>query len=165
MEARLVQQWFDAHAGAVLLYARQWLERAGAEDVVQEVFVRLMGQKSAPENVRAWLFAAGRNAAIDALRSSTSRVGRERRAAVARSEEWFEARTEDLIDAATAQEALAGLAMEQREVIVMRIWGEMTLAEIGAVMGEAVSTVFSRYQSGLKALRQKMESACGRKTR
>ena len=36
--------WFDAYAGRLVLYARQWLEAQWAEDVVQDVFIRLMAQ-------------------------------------------------------------------------------------------------------------------------
>ncbi len=44
--------WFEAHAAAMVLYARQWLaDRGRAEDVVQEAFVRLAGQAGDPPNV------------------------------------------------------------------------------------------------------------------
>src|SRR5712675_1916187 len=56
---------FDAHAATLILFARQWLERAAAEDVVQDVFVSLMAQhRLPPDNFKAWLFKAVRNAAI-----------------------------------------------------------------------------------------------------
>jgi RNA polymerase sigma-70 factor (ECF subfamily) len=74
--------------------------------------------------------------------------------------DWFESRTADLIDAADAQKALESLPGEQREVIVMRIWGQMTLNEISRVTGDAISTLFSRYQKGLTGIRQLMESSC-----
>jgi RNA polymerase sigma-70 factor (ECF subfamily) len=74
--------------------------------------------------------------------------------------DWFDPRPEDLIDAAEAQKALESLPGEQREVIVMRIWGQMTLSEINRVTGEAVSTLFSRYRTGLARIKQQMESSC-----
>jgi len=150
--------WFDAHAAALILFARQWLERGEAEDVVQEVFVRLLGQGSAPENVKAWLFRSVRNAAIDQARRSGRRARRELRIAQGRAD-WFEARTEDLIDASAAQAALESLSAEQREVIVMRIWGQMTLNEIAGVIGEPISTLFSRYRAGLGEIKRIMESS------
>src|SRR5689334_2903257 len=100
--------WFEAYAAALVLYARQWVgERARAEDVVQEVFVRLMAQPVEPPNVRAWLHASVRHAAIDEARSSDRRRRREEAASEFRpTSGWFEARPEDLIDAQTAEAAL-----------------------------------------------------------
>src|ERR1700744_4453722 len=68
---------FDAHAAQSVLYARQWLDRAAAEDVVQEVYVRLMLQQDPPANVKAWIFTAVRNEAISQTRSSARRRQRE----------------------------------------------------------------------------------------
>ncbi len=156
---------FDAHAATLILFARQWLERAAAEDVVQDVFVSLMAQhRLPPDNFKAWLFKAVRNAAISHARSASRRINRETRR-VAQQREWFESWPEDLIDASAAQLALESLAPEQREVIVMRIWAQMTLAEIAQVTGEAMSTLFSRYRAGLCEIKRIMESSCQLKKR
>lgn len=150
---------FDAHAATLILFARQWLDRAGAEDVVQEAFISLMSQRRPPDNVKAWLFRAVRNAAISQARSSGRRVKREMRIAEGRGE-FFEVQSEDLIDASAAEEALSRLGAQQREVIVMRIWAQMTLKEISEVTGEAVSTLFARYRAGLSEIKKIMESSC-----
>ena len=153
--------WFEAHAAAMVLYARQWLaeDRAHAEDVVQEVFVRLMSTPDArPGNVRAWLFAAVRNAAIDAARSHSRRKLRERSAGAGPA--WFEPRPGDLLDADDAQKAVAQLPPRQREVVVLRLWSGMTLNEIAQVTGSAISTVHDDYRRGLDAVRRMMEKPC-----
>jgi RNA polymerase sigma-70 factor (ECF subfamily) len=151
--------WFDAYGAALVLYARHWLDRAAAEDVVQEVFVRLMAQPSRqrPANVRAWLYRATRNAAIGAARSFWRRGRRERD--VARDHaEWFQPRPEDPIDARAAQAALQSLPAAQREIILLRLWSGMTLAEISDVTGAAVTTVHDHYRKGLAGVRKVMES-------
>src|SRR6266581_3369950 len=95
---------FNAYAGALILFARQWLGSvAAAEDVVQDAFASLMTQARAPDNVKAWLFKAVRNAVISQARSANRRAKRETRL-VRERPDWFEVRTEDLIDAAAAQE-------------------------------------------------------------
>ena len=94
---------FDAYAATLVLFAHEWLVRSAAEDVVQDVFVNLLLQRRAPDNLKAWLFIAVRNAAISHARSATRRGNREKRHAVHRPD-WFEPRPEDLIDAATAQQ-------------------------------------------------------------
>jgi RNA polymerase sigma factor (sigma-70 family) len=151
--------WYDEHGAALVLYARQWLDRAAAEDVVQEVFVRLMGQppRQRPANVRAWLFRATRNAAIGAARSLWRRGRRERD--VARDHaEWFQPRPEDPIDARAAQDALQTLPAAQREIILLRLWSGMTLAELSDVTGAPLSTVHDHYRKGIAGVRRTMES-------
>ncbi len=148
--------WFHAHGATLVLYARQWLERGAAEDVVQDVFLRLITARTAPANPRAWLFRAVRNAAISRLRSQKRRDAREAGPPDGRSS-WFESNVGDRIDAAAAQRVLAALPEDQREVVVLRIWGELTLREIAELLDEPVSTVFSRYQAALTAIRRRME--------
>jgi RNA polymerase sigma-70 factor (ECF subfamily) len=150
---------FDAHAATLILFARQWLEQSAAQDVVQDAFVRLMSQARRPDNVKAWLYRTVRNAAISCARSSARRMRREMRLAEERSE-YFEPQPGDLIDASAAQEALQSLPGEQREIIVMRLWAQMTLAEISQITGDAVSTLFARYRAGLAEIKRIMESSC-----
>lgn len=101
--------WFDAHGSAMALYARQWLTPEAADDVVQEVFLRLAADLPRFENVKAWLFTAVRNAALSHRRSAQRRVRREQAVACERAE-CFAASSGDLIDASAAQDALESLA-------------------------------------------------------
>ena len=150
---------FDAHGAGLVLYARQWLETAAAEDVVQDVFVQLMAQRRPPEKVKAWLFCSVRNAAISELRLRRRRHTHEERSTAGRAR-WFEDRPEALIDGATAEATLASLPDEDREIVVLRIWGGMTLQEIAETVGSPVSTVFHHYRAGLAAIRRRLESSC-----
>jgi RNA polymerase sigma factor (sigma-70 family) len=152
-------RWFDAYGAALVLYARQWLQAGAAEEAVQDAFVHLMGQRKAPRCVKAWLFAAVRNGAISRLRQQR-RQKRQAEQLTAQRPEWFQTRPDDLIDAAAARQALAGLPQEQREVIVLRIWAGLTLQEISDITKQPVSTLFSRYRAGLAELRRRMESPC-----
>src|SRR3954454_262042 len=71
-------EWFDATAPALVLFARQWTDsHADAEDVVQEVFVRFwrVGPASV-DDPKAYLFASVKRAALDLRRG---RLRRERR--------------------------------------------------------------------------------------
>jgi len=147
----------QAYGPALVLYARQWLDAELAEDVVQEAFVRLLSKWRQPANLRAWLFHCVRNAAVDQWRS---RQVRQRYEKSQRGERpWFEPRLDDVLDARTAEDALRRLPEEQREIIVLRLWGGLNLHEAAEATGEAVSTLSSRYQAGLAALRRILESA------
>ena|SRR5687768_3610264 len=151
--------WFEAHADALVLYARQWLDRGGAEDVVQEVFVRLMAQRREPPNVKAWLYACVRNAAISEARSVFRRRRREQTAA-GRMPGWFNPHPRDVLEADTVQQAVQGLPARQREVLLLRVWSGMTLNEVAQVTGLAISTIFDEYRRGLDGVRRVMENTC-----
>jgi RNA polymerase sigma-70 factor (ECF subfamily) len=149
---------FEQHAAALRLYARQWLAQPQqAEDVVHEAFVALMTQPAWPDNPRAWLFRVVRNLSITAARSHSARTRHERSAG---RSELFEQKVEDRIDARAAETALATLPIEQREIVVLRIWGQLTFAEIADLTGSPISTVFDDYRGALEAVREKLESQC-----
>ena len=149
--------WFDEHAPALVLYARQWLDAAWAEDVVQEVFIRLMAQGVKPTHVKAWLFRAVRNEAVSRFRSLKRRESREDRHG-REQPLWFQPQPGDRMDAQTAQNMLQSLPDDQREPVVLRIWGDLTLQEIADVLDLPLSTVYARYRSAMSTLRQKMDA-------
>jgi RNA polymerase sigma-70 factor (ECF subfamily) len=143
---------YRRHAPALRLYARQW--PVGGEDSVQDAFVKLAQQSPPPERVVPWLYRVVRNAALAAQRSAARRRRREGRASA--SEEWFST-ADDRIDAQDAARRLAGLPLECREVIVARIWGGLTFADVADVAGCSLPTAHRRYQAGLAELQQRLE--------
>jgi RNA polymerase sigma factor (sigma-70 family) len=157
--------WFAAHAAAMTLYARQWVRDASAaEDVVHDAFVAVFAQAShqswrEPQSVRAWLFAVVRNRAVSEARTASRRRKRESSVSgVARDAiSPFDSRLDDLIDARAAQAALDELPLEQRELIVLRIWGGLGFAEIAELTGLRPSTAFDRYRQALAVLRARLE--------
>jgi RNA polymerase sigma factor (sigma-70 family) len=158
IESKLIVGWFEAHAAALVLYARQWLSSGEAEDVVHDVFVRLIAMECSPDDAKAWLFRAVRNEAISKSRSFWRRKRRE--ANVSRDRrEWFEHRVDDLIDAAAAQRALANLSNEQREVVVLRIWAALAFQEIADLVGVSVSTAFERYKMALGLMKSQIQKS------
>jgi len=161
MDPRNLGSYFSRHGRALVLYASQWLHRDTAEDVVQQVFLRLCSSTSRVANVKSWLFRSVRNAAIDRLRSQR-RWSRHEAEIGCRAATWFQSDPDAALDAQALQQALASLVAEQREIIILRIWSGLTLAEAAEVTGEAVSTLFSRYRAGLTALRERMEKPCGK---
>jgi RNA polymerase sigma factor (sigma-70 family) len=148
---------FDRHAAALELYARQLCDCA--EDVVQEALIELVGQACAPDDAVAWLYRVVRNRAISASRSAGRRKRHETEAAGCRPA-WFERSAAELIDAGTAAAALESLPVEQREVVVARIWGGLSFGQIGQLVGVSDSAAHRRYEAALSALRQKLRVAC-----
>jgi RNA polymerase sigma-70 factor (ECF subfamily) len=148
---------YRAHAPALRLYARQW--PWGAEDLVQDAFVKLAQQSPVPTQVLAWLYCVVRNAALAAGRGQARRRRRQDQAST--QEAWFSA-ADDRIDGEEATRLLAHLPLEQREVVVARIWGGLTFEEVARLSGCSLATAHRRYQAGLVALRERLD---GRWTR
>src|SRR5947199_5633999 len=87
MNHDLLAHLLDQHAAALELYARQWCDTP--EDIVQEAFLKLAGQRQVPDNPAAWLFRVVRNRAIDAGYAARRRRHHESVAAAGWSA-WFE---------------------------------------------------------------------------
>jgi RNA polymerase sigma factor (sigma-70 family) len=157
----LLGRLLDEHGAALALYARQWC--SSPEDVVQEALIQLVRQPSVPEKLLPWLYRVVRNGAIGAARGARRRRGHEAVAAQ-RADAWFESSVGDRIDAVLASHCVESLPPEQRETIVARLWGGLSFQEIGELMGASSSSAHRWYEAGLKALRERLEPSCPRKT-
>ncbi len=146
----------DTHGPPLVLYARQWCD--APEDVVQEAFLKLVALHQPPRAVVPWLYRVVRNAALDANKAARRRQRREE--AVARPVRWFAEPEIEGLDAAAAVDALQRLLVEEREVIVARLWGGLSFEDIASVSGCSASTAFRRYQAGLDALRKELGVPC-----
>jgi len=144
---------FDAHAPALVLYARQWCDEP--EDVVQDAFVKLARQRIPPERILPWLFRVVRNAALNARRDDQTRRKIEARSSMG-SGVWLTS-DDDRIDAHLASQLLAELDIETREVIVARFWGGLKFEEIARLQGCSLTTAHRRYQNGLARLNERLE--------
>lgn len=124
---------------------------ADAEDAVQEVFVGLVRARhrlASVDDLRAYLFAALRHAAakVAARRRDDRRTAGVDLDAVAAPEAPADA-------SARLERALAALPADRREVLALKIDGELTFREIAAVLGVGINTAASRYRYALAELR------------
>ena len=155
-------QWYEAHGTELMLYARQWSPDQQAEDIVQDAFIKLLKQRRCPDNVRAWLFRVVRNASISMVRRLQRREAGQK--SLYRETLWFESRREDLIDARLAQDFLQTLPSHLCEIVLLRIWGQMTLKEISQVVNKSIPWVHHDYKIALEMIRKKLEhSSCIKK--
>ena len=148
-----IESLYTQYGAALVAYGSALMaNRSAAEDLVQHVFLNLLRAGAAvPENPRAYLYRAMRNAALNSKRS----IARE--AVLDREQAWLVAPGESVANALALQASLLALPAEQREVVVMHIWGEMTFEEIAAVVGVPQNTAASRYRYGLAKLRERLE--------
>lgn len=153
--------WFQLYGPKLLLCARQWTRSlADAEDVVQEAFVRFWRhQRGLPGEPMALLVTSVRRAAFDLARREGRRAAREERALADEAQAFFETPFDGDDRRAAIESALQRLPDEQREVLVLKIWGELTFEQIAAELGLSPNTAASRYRYALAALRQQLTLA------
>jgi RNA polymerase sigma-70 factor (ECF subfamily) len=146
-----VQALYDRHGPALLLYARSLLGRkSAAEDALQQVFMKLLEQNSIPEDPRPYLFRAVHNTALNLMRSERHDVD------LADIEPWFEAPAQDRDALASLKAGLTQVTPEQREVLVLHLWGGLSFEEAGRVLSIPANTAASRYRYALQKLRSIM---------
>jgi len=164
-EAADWKTWIETHGPRLLLCARQWTRSlADAEDIVQEAFVRYWRhQRHLPGNPHALLVVSIRRAALDLARRDDRRTARELKAdgGVEVPEMSFERLPGEGDERRVEIEnALQRLPAEQREVLVLKIWQELTFEQIGEALEIPANTAASRYRYGLIALRKQLEPLC-----
>lgn len=149
------RNWLNEHGRRLLLCARQWTSSlAEAEDVLQEAFVRYWkNQRHLPGNPNALIITSIRRAAIDHGRSRSRRINRETQAYELEDKVAFFEPGEGEIGQ-DLENAVKALPDEQREVVVMKIWGMLTFDEIARQLGISQNTAASRYRYALAALRK-----------
>jgi RNA polymerase sigma-70 factor, ECF subfamily len=156
---------YDRHSrGAYSLAYRLMNERQAAEDLVQEAFIKVWrsagGYRVGRGSVRTWILSIVRNRGIDQFRSRASRR-----------------RTQDKLEASTPtsgpneafaetwrnfnrdllRQALGEVPYEQREVLALGHFSELTHAEIAERLCLPLGTVKGRMRLGLEKLRNHPE--------
>lgn len=158
-EAALAEA-YRRHAGAVFALARRVLaEVSVAEEVVQEVFLRLWDHPDRFDaergSLRSYLLAQSHGRAVDVLRSDVSRRRREEREAADTARAGYDLELEvwDLTVADHLKEAIAELPADERQPIQLAYFGGHTYREVAAMLGQPEGTVKSRIRAGLKRMR------------
>ncbi|TML91207.1 MAG: sigma-70 family RNA polymerase sigma factor [Actinobacteria bacterium] len=157
---------YRRHAGAVFALSRRLLIDPGmAEEVVQEVFLRLWNQpeKFDPErgSLRAFLLAQTHGRSVDVLRAETSRRRREERDARQTAESGYDIEREvmDLSMADQVNEVMATLPIDERRAIELAYFGGHTYRQVAVMLDQPEGTVKSRIRSGLRRMRDQLSDA------
>jgi RNA polymerase sigma-70 factor (ECF subfamily) len=143
------QPLYEQKAGGLILYGRALgLSHGEAEDVLQETFLALLRLPERPDDPEHYCLRAFRNRALNFHRGVWRRLAREWESA-----RWFERGSAQDDAEAAAMRSLAQLPPEQREVIVLKIWNEMTFDAIGRFLDLSPNTAAGRYRYGINKLR------------
>jgi len=150
------RQWLSDHSPKLLLFARQKARsEADAHDLVQEAVLEAMqrGDDGAPPAIPL-VFATIHRRAIDLARQEDRRAAREFKVLEGSSVSWFDNEVENREHSQLIQNAMNQLPEIYREVITLKMWGELTFAEIAEAVGIPANTAASRYRYGLEELRK-----------
>lgn len=156
--ARPWAAWLQENAGRLLLFARQQTRSdADAQDVLQEALLRLWQRGDAAIPDAALVYTTIRRAAIDAGRSMDRRSQREGRWAgeqTMHADAWFDPDPASRELAAEVREKLESLSPVLREAIVLRVWGDLSFAEIARILEIPLQTAASRCRLAVEQLRR-----------
>lgn len=152
---------FDLTAERLVRYAATITRNQhDAEDAVQAALVQVARQMtclSHADQPWAYLLRMVRNEALQILRR------KKRWALLTNLSDLLSSRTEDELEIEESHRAvwmaLSTLPTEQAEVVVLKIWEDMTFAEIGKVLDVSTFTAASRYRYAMKKLTYKLSPA------
>ena len=127
------------------------LNREAAEDVCHDVFLKLYTSPPDPSvvKVRAWIFRVARNLAIDVLRRN----------------HHFQMETLDSRDypcypdwdtRLALEAAICRLPVQEREILTLHINGELGFAQISAITGTSLSSVYRSYRRAIRQLQNNL---------
>jgi len=140
---------------------------ADARDLVQDTFAKALAhcREAEPDRLQAWLMRIARNTCLDQVRRRKAR-GPLHPVSEFSAVEWQtpedSAAASD--DIRIVRKAIAGLPRRQRDVLVMREYGELSYQEIASTLGISSGTVMSRLNRARQAvLRYYREEHHGKK--
>lgn len=155
-----LEEAYQRHGAAVLAVAKAVLrDQAAAEDVCQDVFVRLWREPRRFDSTRGslatYLAVVAHSRALDRLRSEQARVRREEQQG-----RFIPSTSEDAADQAIASAmstriwaAVSDLPFHEAEALRLAYFGDTTYREVARILDVAEGTVKSRIRSGLRRLR------------
>lgn len=126
-----------------------------AEDLIQDVLVRIVQQQRPIRHARAYVLRCMHNLWIDHHRSKQRQVDTVpfENDAIA----FIDTNLEGSSDCEAMQQlvdALKSLSQEEREIIVLKIYGDLKFKEISTILDQPIGTVTARYARGIKQLQE-----------
>jgi RNA polymerase sigma-70 factor (ECF subfamily) len=163
---RALAEAYRRHGDSCFALARRVLfDRALAEEVVQEIFVRLWNLPDRYEpgrgSLRSFLIAQSHGRSVDLLRAETARRRREERESRERVTEPIDLEVEvvNLTEAEAVRDALASLPEGERAAIELAYFGGHTYREVATLLQQPEGTVKSRIRAGMLRLRTALVEA------
>jgi RNA polymerase sigma-70 factor, ECF subfamily len=150
---------YRQHGPSLLLFALAITrERSRAQDAIHHVFLKLLerGDLRRAADKKAYLFGCVRNAILNERK-------RQDRQRPLDDLAWFCPPDHDYAAEQNLRHALLALPDDQRQVVVLHVWGELTFSQIGDLLDLSSNTAASRYRYALSKLRDSLlpkENTC-----
>jgi RNA polymerase sigma-70 factor (ECF subfamily) len=156
-----IARLYDEHAQPLYAFLLNLTrDEADTRDLLQEIFVKLARAPKLLDGVReerAFLIRLAHNAAIDLMRRRGTREQmRENFAAEIISPFAPASDPDEIFFRENLAAAVGELPEEQRAVVHLKLWGELTFEEIAAALEIPPNTAASRYRYGLDKLRGRL---------
>ena len=161
----ILAQLYDAHASALYAFLLN-LTRSEADtrDILQEIFLRIARNPNlirVAHDPRAYLLRLAHNPAVDSIRRRATYSGAIERLSQEPTEVFAPTPGEDSESFRTAvASALSDLPEEQRAIVHLKLWEDMTFAQIAETLGIPQNTAASRYRYALDKLRTMLRPIC-----
>jgi RNA polymerase sigma-70 factor (ECF subfamily) len=156
-----LQRLYDDHAQALFAFLLNLTRHeADTRDVMQEIFLKLAARPDLLDGVaepRAFLVRLAHNQAIDLMRRRETRRKHHDQLA-AESEGIFApgAHPDESAFRKALAEALGELPAEQRAVVHLKLWEDMTFEAIAGALEIPPNTAASRFRYGIDKLRERL---------
>ena len=150
-----IEALYLRYGPVLLLFATAMTgERARAQDALHQVFLRLLERREAKhiEDTKGYLFVCVRNAVLNDTKARGRIVPLDDQSA------WFDPPDRDYAEELSLRRALSALPDEQREVVILHVWADLTFAQVAEVVGISPNTAASRYRYGVAGLRDAMSA-------
>lgn len=128
--------------------------KEASEDVTQTVFTKIYSLKNEklPSSKEAtWLYAVTKNEAISYYRKEKPNIALEEVYDVSNETECRY--IQDIIDKEKYEKIISGLSLKEKEIVSLKIIGELSFKEISRILNEPIGTVQWRYYKALNSLK------------
>lgn len=156
--------WLAEHGPRLLLFARSWgKSREDAEDLVQEAILRLWNHQAKSDGAPPDLplaFSTIRFCGLNLHRTETRRRKRENNIIFLNDFEdvWLDPVVEEDEDAERLRGAVENLSPKLREVVILKIWSDLTFQQISETLAISPNTAASRYRYALENLERELRN-------
>lgn len=127
-------------------------DRSLAEDLLQEVFLKIYQQPPQVEKPRAYLFRMTRNLVVDTLRKNQPTENLE--------EHEHLGITYDPDIKLDLEQAFSMLTLQERQLAALHLSAGLTFREVAAIVERPLGTVLWQYQKAIRKLRMFLGGGC-----
>lgn len=146
---------YQAYAGLIYTVVYDMVrQKEDAQDIASDFFIRLWEKADTYKfggKHRAWLLTIARNMTVDFLRKQKRELPVEEVEAPERQRGDI---AEEVVGNISFRESMERLLASEREVLNLKILGQMTFREIAEVLKKPQGTVSWLYQQGIGKLRR-----------